>query len=92
MLIFAGSTGSAYTGMAVMFMFSMGLAVPYLLMGIAFGKSINLLKRSQKYHRIISYIAGAILLLFGILLLLNKFTLVVELLYKVIPFRNSIGM
>lgn len=92
MLIFAGSTGSAYTGMAVMFMFSMGLAIPYLLMGIAFGKSINLLKKSQKYHRIISYTAGAILLLFGILLLFNKFTLVVEILYKIIPFRNSIGM
>lgn len=92
MLIFAGSTGSLYTGMAVMFMFSMGLALPYLLLGIAFGKSMGIIKKLQKYHKAISYSAGAVLLLFGILLLFNKFTLAVEILYKIIPFRNSIGM
>ena len=92
MLIFAGSTGSTYTGMAVMFMFSMGLAVPYLLVGIAFGKSINFITRMMKYQKLISYITGAVLLLFGILLLFNKFTLIVEVLYKIIPFKSSIGM
>ena len=92
MLIFAGNTGSAYTGMLVMFMFSMGLAVPYLLIGAAFGKSIELLKKTKKYHKVISYIAGAILLIFGVLLLFNKFTLAVELLYKIIPGRKSRGI
>lgn len=92
MLIFAGNTGSSYTGMAVMFMFSIGLAIPYILVGAAFGKSINLIKRMLKYQRAISYITGAVLLLFGILLLFNKFTLIVEVLYDIIPFRNSIGM
>jgi cytochrome c-type biogenesis protein len=92
MLIFAGNTGSSYTGMLVMFMFSMGLAVPYLLVGAAFGRTIGLIRRIQKYQKVISYITGVILLLFGILLLLNKFTLVVEILYKIIPYRNSLGM
>lgn len=92
MLIFAGNTGSSYAGMAVMFTFSMGLAVPYLLIGIAFGKSMGILKRILKYRMVISYITGAVLLIFGILLLFNRFTLVVEILYKVIPFRIPIGM
>ncbi|KUO76922.1 MAG: hypothetical protein APF77_21630 [Clostridia bacterium BRH_c25] len=92
MLIFAGNTSSSYTGMAVMFMFSMGLAVPYLLVGAAFGKSINFITRILKYQRLISYITGAVLLLFGILLLFNRFTLIVEILYKIIPFKSSIGM
>ncbi|MGE5633047.1 MAG: cytochrome c biogenesis CcdA family protein [Caulobacteraceae bacterium] len=92
MLIFAGSTGSSHTGMLVMFMFSMGLAIPYLLLGAAFGRSFNLIKRILKYQRLISYITGAVLLLFGILLLTNRFTLIVEILYKLIPFKNSIGM
>lgn len=92
MLIFAGSTGSFYSGMAVMFMFSIGLGVPYLLLGIAFGKSIGILKRIQKYQKAISFVTGAVLLAFGILLLLNRFTLVVEILYKFIPFRLPIGM
>lgn len=92
MLIFAGNTGSIYSGMAVMFMFSMGLAVPYLLLGIAFGKLMSFLKRIQKYHKVISLAAGVVLLIFGILLFLNRFTLIVEILYKIIPFRSSIGM
>lgn len=92
MLIFAGSTGSSYTGMLVMFMFSIGLGVPYLLTGIAFGKSVGILKKIQKYQKVISYVTGAVLLIFGILLLLNKFTLVVEILYKIIPFRLPVGM
>ncbi len=92
MLIFAGNTGSSYTGMAVMFMFSMGLAVPYLLIGAAFGKSINFITRIMKYQKVISYITGTVLLIFGILLFLNRFTLIVETLYKIIPFRSSIGM
>lgn len=92
MLIFAGSMGSSYTGMAVMFMFSIGLGVPYLLIGIAFGKSLGVLKRIQKYHTVISFVTGVVLLIFGILLLFNKFTLMVEILYKFIPYSLPIGM
>lgn len=92
MLIFAGNMGSFYTGMAVMFIFSIGLGVPYLLVGIAFGKSVGILKRIQKYHTVISFVTGIILLIFGILLLVNKFTLMVEILYKFIPYNLPIGM
>ncbi|HYE10339.1 MAG TPA: cytochrome c biogenesis protein CcdA [Patescibacteria group bacterium] len=92
MIIFAGNTGSSYTGMTVMFMFSMGLAVPYLLLGALFGKSINIINKIMKYQKTISFVTGAVLLVFGVLLLLNKFTLIVEILYKIIPFRSSLGM
>ncbi|MEZ0536850.1 cytochrome c biogenesis CcdA family protein [Caldicellulosiruptoraceae bacterium PP1] len=92
MLIFAGNMGTSYAGMVVMFFFSMGLAIPYLLIGIAYGKSIGVIKKILKYHMVISYIVGAILLLFGILLLFNRITLVTELFYKFIPFKSTIGM
>lgn len=91
-LIFAGSTGSSVTGMTVMFLFSIGLAIPYLLTGIAFGKTIRLLERFKKNQKLLSYLTGIILLVFGVLLLFNKFTLMVEILYKVIPFRVPLGM
>lgn len=92
MLIFAGSTGSSYSGMLIMFLFSMGLAVHYMLVGIFFNKSISVLQKVQKYHTAISYTVGSILLVFGILMLFNKFTLLVGLLNKVIPIRLPIGM
>ena len=75
-----------------MFTSSIGLGVPYLLVGIAFVKSAGILKRIQKYHTVISFVTGEILLTFGILLLFNKFTLMVEILYKFIPYSLPIGM
>ncbi len=91
-LIFAGNTGSVSSGMAVMFFFSIGLGIPYLLIGFSFGSSVWLIKKLQKYQTAISFITGIILLFMGILLLLNKFTVLVELLYKIIPISLPIGM
>ncbi|MDK2800788.1 MAG: cytochrome c-type biosis protein [Clostridiales bacterium] len=92
MLIFAGSTGSVYNGMLIMFSFSMGLAVPYLLVGLTLKRSINVLQKISKYQKYISYSVGAILLFFGILMIFNKFTLLVGLLYKIIPIKIPLGM
>ncbi|MBZ4646999.1 MAG: cytochrome c-type biosis protein [Petroclostridium sp.] len=92
MLIFAGSTGSVHQGMFTMFSFSMGLAVPYLVVGLTLEKSAKLLQKVSKYQKSISYSVGAILLFFGILMVFNRYTLLVELLYKVIPIRAPIGM
>lgn len=92
MLIFAGNTGSAYGGMAVMFIFSIGLGVSYLLIGIALGRTLGILEKLQKYQKVMSYITGTILLVFGVVLLLNKFTPIVEILYRFILYRMPIGM
>ncbi|WHH60003.1 cytochrome c biogenesis protein CcdA [Petroclostridium sp. X23] len=92
MLIFAGSTGSAANGIVIMFSFSMGLAIPYLIVGLTLERSIKILRKISKYQKAISYVVGAILLLFGILMLFNKYTLIVQLLYKIIPIKIPIGM
>ncbi|MFZ5968460.1 MAG: cytochrome c biogenesis CcdA family protein [Bacillota bacterium] len=92
MLIFAGSTGSAYNGMLIMFSFSLGLAVPYLLVGLTLRRSIGILQRISKYQKYISYSVGVILLLFGILMIFNKYTVLVGFLYKIIPVKIPLGM
>ncbi|NJD02066.1 MAG: cytochrome C biogenesis protein [Ruminiclostridium sp.] len=92
MLIFAGSTGSIYGGMLVMFMFSMGLAIPFLMAGLFMGRIINLLQKTAKRTKTISIIMGIIMLIFGILMLLNKFTLLVQLFSKIIPLKLPLGM
>lgn len=92
MLIFAGSTGSAYSGMYIMFLFSMGLAIPYLIVGLTLNKSLKLIRKIMKYQKIISYIVGSILLVFGIMMLFNKFSIIVEWLYKFSFYKIPIGM
>ncbi|SNS08956.1 cytochrome c-type biogenesis protein [Anaerovirgula multivorans] len=92
MLIFAGSTGSAYNGMLIMFSFSMGLAVPYLLVGLTLRRSIGILQRISKYQKYISYSVGTILLFFGILMIFNKFTMLVGFLSRIIPIKIPFGM
>lgn len=92
MLIFAGSTSSIYGGMLIMFMFSMGPAIPFLIAGLFMGRVASLLRKTSKRIRIISVITGSIMLIFGILMLLNKFTLIVELFSRAIPIKLPIGM
>ncbi|WHH60161.1 cytochrome c biogenesis protein CcdA [Petroclostridium sp. X23] len=92
MLIFAGNTGSAYNGMFIMFSFSMGLAIPYLIVGLTLNRSIKILQKISKYQKSVSFVVGAILLMFGILMLFSKFTLIVQLLYKIMPIKIPIGM
>lgn len=92
MLIFAGSTSSIYGGMFVMFMFSMGLAIPFLAAGLFMGRIVTLLRKTAKRTKTISIIVGSIMLLFGILMLFSKFTLLVQVFSKIIPIKLPVGM
>lgn len=91
-LIYAGSTGSTSSGMLIMFSFSMGLAVPYLLVGLTLRQSVGILQRISKYQKFISFGVGTILLFFGVLMILDKFTTLVGFLYRIIPINIPFGM
>lgn len=92
MLLAAGGSGSTIGGMTIMFMFSLGLAIPYMFIALAYNQSIGLLKRTKKYHKYINRFTAIIMLFLGVMLVLDKFTLVVEMLYKIIPYQNGLGM
>ena len=65
----AGTGGSAAGGVALLLAYSLGLGVPFLLSGLAFGRMTDLLARVRSRLRIVDLVGGIILVVFGLLLL-----------------------
>ena len=65
----AGTGRSATGGIVLLFAYSMGLGVPFLLFGLAFGRMTDLLARVRGRLRYVDLIGGAVLIVFGLLLM-----------------------
>ena len=65
----AGTGGSAAGGIALLLAYSLGLGVPFLLSGLAFGRMTDLLARVRGRLRWVDLVGGSILVVFGVLLL-----------------------
>jgi cytochrome c-type biogenesis protein len=65
----AGTGGSAAGGMILLAAYSLGLGVPFLLCGLAFGRAVDVLGRVRSRLRWIDLVGGVVLVAFGLLLL-----------------------
>jgi cytochrome c-type biogenesis protein len=65
----AGTGGSTTGGIALLAAYSLGLGVPFLLCGLAFGQMTVVLGRVRRRLRWIDLAGGVILILFGVVLL-----------------------
>lgn len=68
----AGTGGSAVGGVALLLAYSLGIGVPFLLCGLAFGRLTDLLARVRSRLRLVDLVGGAILVAFGLLLLTHQ--------------------
>ncbi|QNB46765.1 cytochrome C biogenesis protein CcdA [Thermanaerosceptrum fracticalcis] len=91
-LIMAGSLGSISSGMTVMFFFSTGLAIPYLLASLYMDKIIKAIHRTWQVEKTVNLVLGLIMLGMGVLIMLDKFTLLTAFTAKLLPFKLPIGM
>jgi cytochrome c-type biogenesis protein len=74
-----------------MFIFSLGLAIPYLILSVAFGKYYDRLK-SLMSRGTPQKVLGAIMIIFGIMILTGNFTKITGLLSRILPYKLPIGM
>ena len=72
----AGTGGSATGGIALLLAYSLGLGVPFLLCGLAFGRMTDLLARVKGRLRLVDLVGGVILIAFGLLLLTGNVDIV----------------
>lgn len=56
-------------GGLLLFTYSLGLGVPFLLIALLFGRAQGLLRRINRYYGVISIVSGLFLILVGVLLL-----------------------
>ena len=73
MLAMASET--AWRGASLLAIYSLGLGIPFLIIGAAFDTVAPLLKRIQRHSRVIYITTGIILVVLGILILTGRVTL-----------------
>ena len=71
-LAIALNSATAWHGAYLLSFYSLGLGLPFLIIGVAFDSLAPLLKRIQRYAQIIHVISGLLLIVIGILILTNK--------------------
>lgn len=73
-LTLAFSSETAWQGTYLLASYSLGLGLPFLIIGAAFGSIAPLLRRINRYSRAVYIISGALLIAIGILILTNNMT------------------
>jgi cytochrome c-type biogenesis protein len=64
----AGTGGSPAGGIALLMAYSLGLGVPFLVTGLAFGRMTDVIARVRSRLRLVHLVGGAVLIGFGLLL------------------------
>lgn len=71
-LVYAGSKASAVYGFKLLAVYSLGLAIPFLISSLAINSFLSYSRKLLKYMRVIMIISGLLLIIFGIMLLTNR--------------------
>jgi cytochrome c-type biogenesis protein len=71
-------SATAWQGAYLLSIFSLGLALPFLIIGLAFDSLLPLVRRIQRYSRIVYIVSGLLLIAVGILVLTGTLGIVGE--------------
>ncbi len=71
-LLYAASEGSTSYGIKLLSVYSLGLALPFLLSSVAINAFLISSKVIYRFIRLIMFLSGLLLIIFGIMLLSNK--------------------
>ena len=74
-LTLAVASETASQGAALLGVYSLGLGIPFLIIGAAFDAVLPLLRRLQRYSRVIYIISGILLIVLGILTVTGRLIL-----------------
>jgi len=73
LLVYVGSLGSASTGALVLFMFSIGVAVPFLLAALFLSRVMPVMTFFARHARKVGTFAMLVMIFFGLVLLTDSF-------------------
>jgi cytochrome c-type biogenesis protein len=75
-LALAAVHATAWEGGYLLAIYSLGLGLPFLIIGAAFGSLLPLVKRISRYSRIIQIVSALLLIGIGVIILTNKIGLI----------------
>ncbi|MBL4826650.1 MAG: cytochrome c biogenesis protein CcdA [Spongiibacteraceae bacterium] len=81
LLVYVGSLGSATVGAAVMFAFSLGIVVPFLLAALFLSRVMPLMSRLAQFSPYIGFVSMVVIIAFGFVLLTDNFHVLSDFIY-----------
>lgn len=75
-LIYAGSMATIYKGIMLLTVYSLGLAIPFLLSAFLIGNITKYFKKFYKFLPVVSAVSGIMMIIMGILIFTDKLTLI----------------
>jgi cytochrome c-type biogenesis protein len=74
-LIYAGSMATVYKGVALLSVYSLGLAVPFLLSALMISNFSGYFKKFSKFLPMVSVVSGILMMIMGILIFTDRLTI-----------------
>ena len=90
-LVLAATEESINKGVLLLFFYSLGLAIPFILSGFLIQKFLIFSKNFKKNINIVSKIGGSILLVTGVLILTNQLQILGFYILEYLPFLQKFG-
>ena len=90
-LVLAATEESINKGILLLFFYSLGLAIPFIISGFLIQKFLIFSKNFKKNINIVSKIGGSILLVTGVLILTNQLQILGFYILEYLPFLQKFG-
>lgn len=81
LLIYVGALGSASTGAAIMFMFSLGVAIPFLAAAAFLTRAVAVMPWISRYTPQLGFVSMVVIIAFGLVLVTDNFHTLSDLIY-----------
>jgi len=82
LMIYVGTVGSPFLGALALFLFSLGIALPYLLAAVFLSRALPLLNSVNRAAGLVGLVCSFVLVFFGVILITNNFHVPSNLLYR----------
>ncbi len=90
-LAIASQQETVYQGILLLFVYSLGLGIPFFLTALSINKFFNLFNRIKKHFHTIEIVGGVMLIAVGLLMMTNYLTIIASYLSRWFPFLSTIG-
>ncbi len=90
-LALAAQQGSVGSGMFMLAVYSVGLGLPFILTGLAINKFFGVYKKMRRHLSIFEKIAGAFLIIVGVLIFFDMFSILSGFLLQLFPGLVNVG-
>jgi cytochrome c-type biogenesis protein len=88
-LLLASQTSTVFTGMLLLFIYALGLGLPFVVAGLLIGQLMGVLSRIKRHLRTLTVASGALLVAMGLLVFSNQLPLITSYLIRI--FGNGLA-